>query len=72
MVKIIVLNKTKGKEVGRMYLKSYFDKPDWLSHSNKEFMNGFSQMERKLAKRLDMVKIKGKGEDMFLYLLQKT
>ena len=43
-----------------MYVKFYFDKPDWFSHSNKKFMNGLSPMERKLAKRLGMVKIKGK------------
>ena len=60
LAKLIVFNKRRGGEVGRMLMASYQNRPQWLAHSHTEIQNCLSPIEKELAKRLDMVKIKGK------------
>ena len=60
LCKLIVFNKRRGGEVARMFSDSYLNRPNWLANSHSEILNCLSPVEKELAKRTDMMKIKGK------------
>ena len=60
LCKIIVFNKRRSGEVSRISVADYLKRPDWSSKQNEEICKSMSELEKKLADRLDMIKVSGK------------
>lgn len=60
LCKLINLTKRRAGEVGKMKLKDYHQRPTWDIHKTDEIFSSLSEFEKKLANKLDLIKIKGK------------
>ena len=58
--KIVVFNKRRGGEVSRLTLTDFTNRGKWSSQKNHEILNSFSNLEKKLANKLDLIKVSGK------------
>lgn len=60
LCKIIVFNKRRGGEVSRITLKDFTERPKWSSQKNEDISKSLTELEKKLAEKLDMIKVSGK------------
>ena len=60
LCKMIIFNKRRGGEVSRISLTDYGMRSKWSSKKNEDIFNSLSDLEKKLADRLDLMKVRGK------------
>ena len=60
LAKIILFNKRRGGEPGKMTLKQYANTPDWQRESTQELQESLTTVEKHLAKNLKLVQVVGK------------
>lgn len=67
--RIIVFNKRRSGEVGRMKLTQYVDRTKWQASVSTDFQAVLSPLEKQLCQRLDLIKVPGKRDIKYVPML---